>query len=423
MTRSNRRKPIGPLPLSEPEADPLPIDLAALIGRRRLPAYDSDQMSNDSVEDQYASGDRDLLPAMAQEMSSRVGKRITSDSGPDTGDLSDAVLDIDGKPMKDPRELIARLRKTVAEKDKALLEASLNNVDLREELDQAKTQSTDLQKQLVDTLKENESLSKRSADQAPATKGNWRSDADAARMEQQFRLAQKALEREHARIKEELVVTKGELHRATQQIEVQAEARRIESAQASAKMATLERQVAETASAASAAGAQLSLSSTRVKTRLAAAAGVTALLMATAGSWVWFSGTHAAPESQHASVAAEPEIHAATYVTPRTSSQTNAQLLNSQFGGGSQAAFQNALGRLNNVLSGMTGRTPEDLLKEVRRSNAKTDPSLCNFEWNGGQPALVYTGAGGVSMDASLNRCAAAVQDYLSKNGLRSLGH
>jgi hypothetical protein len=303
---------------------------------------------------------------------------------------------------------------------------------MRQELDSQKNQAQELQEKLVKAVKTNESLTSAAA-QAASTRGNWRTDADAARMEQQFRLAQKALEREHARVKDELVVTKGELHRANQQLEAHNRARRVEAAQASAKISQLERQVEETVSAAHAAGAEHSQNGARIRTRLSLAAALAAVVMLAVGIWSQF-GTHAnSSQEQTHSDTPEPEIHAARYVTPSSSngSQPNgssskgsssngsssAQSLPSdlsQFGGGSQAAFQRSLGRLNNALSIPVGRTPEQLLREVRQKGAKTGIRVCDFEWNGGQPAVVYGGAGGLSLDASLNRCAAAVEDFVN---------
>jgi hypothetical protein len=237
-----------------------------------------------------------------------------------------------------------------------------------------------------------------------------------------------------------LVVTKGELHRAAQQLEANARARRVEAAQASAKISQLERQVQETVSAAHAAGAEHSQNGARIRTRLSLAAALAAVVLLAVGIWSQF-GTHTNPaEEQTHSDTPGPEIHAARYVTPSSQSSnsqsSNAQSSNSslsnssssksssssssspadlsQFGGGSsQAAFQRSLGRLNNALSIPVGRTPEQVLREVRLRGAKAGAKVCDFEWNGGQPAMVF-GGGGLSLDASLSRCATAVEDFVS---------
>jgi hypothetical protein len=427
---------------------------AGLAGKAPQGATQDDEAEKaflNSLRSEYESGENGIVPVnsgprpggYAEDQSGEDdpndgeperGIRVVSEDGPDHGDLSDAIMGPNGKPIRNPKELIARLRKTVAEKDYALLQASLSNVDLRQELDETKSQTQELEKQLTVTLKANEALTRKASEQAAAAKGNWRSDADAARREQQFRVAQKALEKEHARVKEELVVTKGELHRATQQVEAHARARRMEAAQASAKIARLEGQVTETATAASAAGAELTKNGRKVRTRLSAAAGIAALILAVVGVWSWYSGSHAAASDGQTTVApTTTDIHTAKYVTPATPKSSarpatsfeaaNAQLANSRFGG-SQASFSSALGRLNNSLAGMTATAPELVLKEVREKNAKSGVSVCDFEWNGGQPALIYKGTAGLTLDASLNRCAIAVEEFIAGSGaIKSPGH
>jgi hypothetical protein len=64
------------------------------------------------------------------------------------------------------------------------------------------------------------------------------------------------------------------------------------------------------------------------------------------------------------------------------------------------------------------------VLKEVREKNAKSGVSVCDFEWNGGQPALIYKGTAGLTLDASLNRCAIAVEEFIAGSGaIKSPGH
>jgi len=143
-----------------------------------------------------------------------------------------------------------------------------------------------------------------------------------------------------------------------------------------------------------------------------------AVVMLGFGIWSQF-GTHANPsaEQTHSDTPA-PEIHAARYVTPSSSAGSSSSPSSpadlSRFSGGSSAAFQRSLGRLNNALLIPVGRTPEQLLREVRQRGAKAGVRVCDFEWNGGQPAVVYGGSGGLSLDASLNRCATAVEDFVN---------
>lgn len=332
---------------------------------------------------------------------------------------SPGLVPIEAEPWRRPEtlldaeELIAELRASVREKDSVILRAALLNVDLQQEIETANSQTGELQQKLTEAVKTSESLTTKAAAKAASPPGTWRSDADAARMEQQFRLAQKALEKEFARLKDELVVTKGELHRSNQQLEMQARNRRVEAAQASAKISTLERQVNETVTAANAAGAEHVISGARARTRLTFATAVTAVILLAFGIWSQLGLGHSNPAPAavvHAEETPAPEIHTARYVTPSSAPAEAGQLTSF---GGSQAAFQRSLGRLNEVLSVPTGRTPEQVLRDVRQSAAKAGIKVCEFEWNGGQPALVY-GGGGASLDSSLNRCASAVESFVA---------
>jgi hypothetical protein len=82
----------------------------------------------------------------------------------------------------------------------------------------------------------------------------------------------------------------------------------------------------------------------------------------------------------------------------------------------SQHGFQGALGDLNNALSSFPERRVEDVLAEVRRRNSVSDPSVCAFQWNGGQPALLYGGQNkSVSLGGTLTKCAQAVEKLRTK--------
>jgi cytoskeletal protein RodZ len=188
--------------------------------------------------------------------------------------------------------------------------------------------------------------------------------------------------------------------------------------------------VQETVSAAHAAGAEHTLNGARIRTRLSLAAALAAAIMLAVGIWSQLGHTASAAGSDGTSGSAqttsqstpttanttEPapvEFHAAKYVATTSSTGPSTGSSTGQFGG-PQPSFQKSLGRLNNALSVPTGRTPEQVLRDVRQRGAKAGVRLCDFEWNGGQPALVYGGGSGISLDASLNRCAAAVEDFVS---------
>jgi len=76
-----------------------------------------------------------------------------------------------------------------------------------------------------------------------------------------------------------------------------------------------------------------------------------------------------------------------------------------------QHEFQGALGRLNNALANFSEDRPEDVLADVRRRMSASDPSVCAFNWNNGQPALLYGGqTKSVSLASTLTKCAQAVE-------------
>jgi hypothetical protein len=320
---------------------------------------------------------------------------------------------------QDPKEAIAALRRLLAERDHALLKTALINSDLKQELDETKTATVELKQQLTTAVKTNESLTARAAEQAASTKGNAPTADEVLRMKAQFRRAQKALEKEYSRVKDELVRVKGEAFRATQQLEIEARARRAEAAQASVKIAAMQQQMEEVAKASFAEAT--SRSSTEKKTRLWVGLGSAAgLAMLAFGLWTQFSGSRVQAEQRFGDQSAAPETVVGSAkpsaqgisLPGTTAAGSSAPAPNSTGVFEKQASFQRALSRLNNTLSGPIGRTPEQLLKDVRLKNALKGERVCDFDWNGGQPALLYSAGG--TLDGELNKCSAAVEQFLA---------
>jgi hypothetical protein len=81
---------------------------------------------------------------------------------------------------------------------------------------------------------------------------------------------------------------------------------------------------------------------------------------------------------------------------------------------GPQQAFSRDIGRLNHALDAFPGRSPEEILREVHRKNLLRGTSVCSFEWNGGQPAMMLSGngSGGSPLTSSIAGCAEAVENY-----------
>jgi hypothetical protein len=74
------------------------------------------------------------------------------------------------------------------------------------------------------------------------------------------------------------------------------------------------------------------------------------------------------------------------------------------------ARFNQALNRLNNVLL-YSPAPPQQLLNAARQRGLNLHRNVCDFSWNGGQPALLYHD--GLLIYTHLDDCASAVESYL----------
>lgn len=388
----------------------------------------ADSIETESFEQFLAESEHGPMPERAELPPARAigqgeygsGRYASNQYGKDQKEPESVAL-LPGTDSQDPKEAIAALRRLLAERDHALLRSALVNSDLQQELDDTKITTSELKQQLTTVVKTNESLTARAAEQAASTKASGATADEVLRMKTQFRRAQKALEKEYSRVKDELVRVKGEAFRATQQLEIESRARRAEAAQASVKYSALQQQMEEVAKAsfAEATSRTHTEKKTKVWVAVASAAG---LVMLAAALWTQFGGTRVQAEQrpldtaaaqESASPAPAPPVALPKGLVASGSSPSNASPAPvSTFG--AQPSFQRSLSRLNNVLSGPIGRSPEQLLKDVRQTYAKAGKRICDFEWNGGQPALLYSGAGGGTLDSSLNSCSSAVEQYLS---------
>ena len=68
------------------------------------------------------------------------------------------------------------------------------------------------------------------------------------------------------------------------------------------------------------------------------------------------------------------------------------------------------LTRLDQALDNFKGEKPEDVLKRVQLQNAARGISVCSFSWNNGDPTLQFNTAEGIDLNASMQRCADAVE-------------
>jgi hypothetical protein len=75
-----------------------------------------------------------------------------------------------------------------------------------------------------------------------------------------------------------------------------------------------------------------------------------------------------------------------------------------------QSQFQGAVARLNMLLATSQGKSPKEVLREIHERYRHIDPSVCDFDWRKGQPALIYTRAGGLSLGQTIEHCADAIE-------------
>jgi len=266
----------------------------------------------------------------------------------------------------------AKLKKSLIEKDHALLRVNLSESDLKQRLAEAKNE--------IARLTENASIPEQTH-QAETAKLNFDWQRTIRNQERDF--------------SQRIANLKLQAHQNKQDFERERRSRRIESAQSSSKIAHLERELADALGALSKARESAAAG---IPTRiLIAAAGV--LLCCALGAWAFYRQP-ARPSAAAVlkATAALPSIPA-----PRPSRWNSAP----------EKGFAGGLDRLNAVLSGYRGRGAEDILRQVHKKWAKIDPTVCSFQWNNGQPALVYRGDGKqLDMAATLSRCADAVENF-----------
>jgi hypothetical protein len=300
-----------------------------------------------------------------------------------------AVNSEQGKGIElSPEEELVSLRRLVAEKDHAVIRAVVSSSEMQHELETAKAESVAL-KALLEVAKEK-----------PHAAMQAEMNGEILKLTAKFNHARKTLEREHNKVRSELVTLRGQSQQLQHQLDNERKARQIESSRAAGQIASLEKDLAIAYGEKSASGMARSRErATRL--RLGAAAVATTVIVAAAV----FGWSRMTAKTGPAPVVAEETSQVAGFSGTKASASIPTQF------SGSQRGFQGALGDLNNALSNFPGRRPEDVLAEVRRRNSGSDPSVCAFAWNGGQPALLYGGQNkSVSLGGTLTNCAQAVE-------------
>ena len=75
---------------------------------------------------------------------------------------------------------------------------------------------------------------------------------------------------------------------------------------------------------------------------------------------------------------------------------------------GEKVGLTQSLDRLNRALAGFPGMDPHEVLRQVSSSGRSSE---CAFNWNKGNPSLVFNG-GSISISQTLDRCAQAIEKY-----------
>ncbi len=316
---------------------------------------------------------------------------------------------------------VSELRRQIKEKDHAILRAVLSVQDLQEQLAAEKEESLNLRTELS-SIRDSESSpvpEKAGAVHGPEKPSlSPEAQVEVDRQRKEWAKIQRSLERQHNQRKTELATVRAQWFQTQQQLETESRARRLENAQASATISKLERNLSSTSEALT----QVQRAPGPSVGKRITAVGVLATVMIGAGlMWTQFSakaGTAATATNLNAGSAgaSNPADTAAPNSVPVKSAPGGAKPASSlkpiqappqaEF---SQASFQGSLSRLNRALSSYGNRPPQDVMREVRQRTG--DQSVCAFQWNNGQPSLIYGSEGlHASLSSALTRCAAAVE-------------
>ena len=323
----------------------------------------------------------------------------------DDGDVATASLSrTSGATLTESgKAKIAQLNRLVLEKDHALMRAELAAQDLEDKLAREQEESLKLRAALVASKTEAESGSNAEDRELSAE-----TKAELAKQKKEFTRIQKSLEREHSRRQAELAQARTQLFHTQQQLEQEKHARRVEAVKASLARSRLEQDLAAATGAIARSHAE-NTEAAAGKKWLTTAAVLLGISLGGTLIWTQLSAREAKSNSGVTATLhpAEPVPTASRAATSRPApAHTEYTLAESSL---STTGFPGSLRQLNRALSLFGNRPPEEILREVRARSG--DTSLCAFQWNNGQPALLYAGDGVKNTLASaLTRCAAAVE-------------
>jgi hypothetical protein len=221
---------------------------------------------------------------------------------------------------------------------------------------------------------------------------NRRAQNITANLHRQFQLA----EAENSRIRSELEEARAELTVAQQGglHEIQL---------ASTREARVREELVAARSSATSAIENLTRRSKKWQ-GISAALGTTAVLLAGAVFWQWHapSGNVRTVESRDQHLADSRPNNKPAAETPQPAN-ASAKI--------DSHDFTDAMVLLDRALGHFRGNNPEDVIRRIRNENAAKGISVCSFEWNAGEPSLLFgTGERNLGLDAVIAHCADAIE-------------
>jgi hypothetical protein len=331
-------------------------------------------------------------------------------------------------PAGSPQEEIVSLRRTIDQKDQAILRSVMTLQDLQQQLAEEKDESQNLRGALIALNREDPAATSgdtppsepapgpaHGADGRPTFPPELQAELDKQRKE--WAKIQRSLERQHGQRQSELSSVRSQWFQTQQQLETESRARRMESAQASATISKLTRDLGSAREEVVSSGLVRHGWSKGAWVMVLASVCVT-ILFGVGLTWTQVSahstppiaGSESATGTIPGSQGSPTELLRAAKQTPVDTRPISVPAVST----GSAGAFQGSLSRLNQSLSGFGNRRVEDVLREVRTRSG--DPTVCSFQWNNGQPALLYGGASlKVNLSTELTRCAMAVDQAHKK--------
>ncbi len=343
-----------------------------------------------------------------------------------------------GGPDSGPESEIAALQRLLDERDQALLRAAISVTELQFELEASKEEAQTLKGEAEHWKSQLRPLGPAQLKSEPENVANVikvdsrdsrnssEPESEIDKVKREWHKTQKMLERSQAERKADQARMRSQLHESEHQRLMENRARRMESAHSSSKIANLQKAV-ETANARAVAAEISSGESSRPNVKLAAASAAAAAILAALTTWVSIPHASAPMASKDpfsmpapASSPSRMPVAATSHISGPVASlpvQSRGPMVAEPLSTVEQKqGFQSSLSRLNRILTAFPNRKPEQLLREIHLAYAATDPTVCSFEWNHGQPAVIYSGEGNkLTLGETLSKCAQALEKQVHK--------